>query len=103
MSARSTVSTALLLLAGVLVAGPAKAVTYRCDGNLVTDSPNGGKNCVAMGSRLKSPTFSAGSVDAMIEAEPTGAGPAGSRRESAKPQVNATDSRASVPGRAGNH
>lgn len=103
MSARSTVSTALLLLAGVTAAGPATAVMYRCDGNLVTDSPNGGKNCVPMGSRLKSPTFSAGSVEATVEAEPTGAGPAAAPRQNATPQARASGSGAVVPNASVKH
>ncbi len=98
MSARSTISTVLLLLAGALAAGPAAAVMYRCEGNLVTDSPNGGKNCVAMGSRLKSATFSAGAVEATLEADPPGAGPGTAHRESVRPQVRASGTGAAALG-----
>lgn len=98
MSARPPVGMASLLLAGLLFAGAASAGTmYRCDGNLVTDSPNGGKNCVAMGSRLKSSVFSAGSVDALLEAEPTAAGPAAAHRDGTAPYTRANGSIVVVP------
>lgn len=97
MSTRSCFCMALLVSAGALGAGPATATMYRCEGNLVTDSPTGGKNCVAMGSRLKSPTFSAEMVDAIVEAEPTGAGPAGAYRDSAAPSAKSTGTRVVVP------
>lgn len=97
MNARTTVSMVSLLSAGLLIAtGPAGAVTYRCDGNLVTDSPTRGTNCVAMGSRPKSTTFSDGSADPMVEAEPTSAGRPAPPRDAATPPSHA----AGVPGGA---
>lgn len=93
MNARSTVSAALLLAAGsLLTAGPAAAVTYRCDGNLVTDSPTRGTNCVAMGSRPTSATFSTGSADSMIEDEPTAAGRPAANRRSGRTNAQAAGS-----------
>ena len=98
MSTRSCVVTALVLLASALSASPAAAVMYRCDGNLVTDSPTGGTNCVATGSRLKSRTFSAELVEATVEAEPTGAGPAAVHRgATASPPPGSTGNRVVVP------
>lgn len=98
MSTRSCVSAALLLLAGALSSGPAAAVMYRCDGNLVTDSPTGGTNCVATGSRPKSRTFSAERVEATIDAEPTSAGPAAAHPgATTSPSSASTGSRVVVP------
>ena len=90
MSGPSCFLVASVLVSGALLSGPAAAVMYRCDGNLVTDSPTRGTNCIAMGSRMKSPTFSAELVEATIESQPTGAGRTGARPESATSSGRAT-------------
>jgi hypothetical protein len=100
MSAR-TLFTLVLLVCGTSVASPASAVMYRCDGNLVTNNPSSGKNCVAMNSRPGASRFSAGEAAAFDQMEPTGAGRSAGQHQSATPQGRVPGSTGIVPGASG--